>query len=60
MKGRYFVYFMALGFIVGGGVHYFISGEHYTNSVTRNVLVVLQIIFGLVLAFYFRPKKVKK
>lgn len=57
MKYRSLFFFMALVFIVGGGLHYFISGENYTNSTTRNVLVVLQILFGLVLAFFYRPRK---
>jgi hypothetical protein len=59
MKSRSFVYFTAIVFIVGSGLHYFISGENYHNSTTRNVLVVLQILFGLVLAFLYRPKKHK-
>lgn len=57
MTYRLFVFFMALVSIVGGGLHYFISGEAHLNSTTRNVLVVLQILFGLVLAFFYRPKK---
>jgi len=52
-KKWFFFLLLFLGLDVAGqAAHYFIGGETYRSSSLRDFLVVVQLLFGLAIAFY--------
>lgn len=60
MKNHSYTAYFILLFMVAPGVYYFISGEHFENSIIRNSLVGVQILGGLVLVFIYSRKTDQK
>jgi hypothetical protein len=52
-KRAYFILWFVAGSLCGGqAIHYFISGKLYDNSYLISLLVVVQLLFGIGVAFY--------
>ena len=58
MKNRNLFLFLVILVIVTPAIHYFIAGESYYNSSTRNILVGVQVLVGIfLLVIYGRKQK---
>lgn len=52
-KRIYYILWFVAGSLVGGqAINYFISGRAYENSYLITSLVVVQLLFGIGIAFY--------
>lgn len=56
MKNRNLFLFLVILVIVTPAIHYFIAGENYDNSSTRNALVGVQMVVGIALLLLFGRK----
>lgn len=59
MENRNLFILLVVICVLAPGVHYFMSGNNFDNTSTRNILVGLQILGGFVLLFLYgkKPKK---
>ncbi len=60
MKNRSLFLFLVILVILTPAIHYFIAGESYDNSNTRNILVGIQVFVGIVLLVVFGGKQKKR
>jgi hypothetical protein len=52
-KRAYFILWFVAGSLMGGqAIHYFINGDAAASSLIRNILVGIQLLAGIGVAFY--------
>jgi hypothetical protein len=56
MKNRNLFILLVIICVIAPGFHYFIGGKSFDNTTTRNILVGIQILGGLILLFLYGRK----